>query len=128
MRRRLWHQVYGRLSAGRPGMLGAMTNRAEAQVMRLACLYAVGDMSYVVRPEHLRAALAVWRYCLQSAAYLFGDRLGDPVADEILTALKGACPASLTRSHITRDLLGRQVCRARRPRTPSPAPSPSRQP
>jgi hypothetical protein len=45
---RCWHQVYGALSAGYPGMLGAMTARAEAQVMRLACLYAVGDLSSVV--------------------------------------------------------------------------------
>ena len=103
----LWHQVYGRLSAGRPGMCGAMTARAEAQVMRIACLYALGDMSYVVAPAHLRAALALWRYCFQSAQYLFGDRLGDPTADEILSALRRAYPEALTRSEITRQVLGR---------------------
>lgn len=103
----LWHRLYGRLSAGRPGMVGAMTNRAEAQVMRLACLYAVGDMSYVVRPAHLHAGLAVWRYCFDSAVFLFGDRLGDPIADDILLALRHAYPESLTRSYITRDLFGR---------------------
>jgi hypothetical protein len=41
----LWGRIYGRLSAGRPGMLGAMTARAEAQVMRLACLYTVMEVS-----------------------------------------------------------------------------------
>lgn len=103
----LWHRVYGRLSAGQPGMFGAMTARAEAQVMRLACLYAVGDTSSVVTLAHLRAALELWRYCRASAAYLFGDRLGDPTADDILHALRRAWPESLTRSEITRELFGR---------------------
>ena len=67
-----------------------MTARAEAQVMRLACLYAVEDMSYVVGLAHLQAALEVWRYCFESAAYIFGDSLGDPMADEILRALRTA--------------------------------------
>jgi hypothetical protein len=102
-----WREVYGKLSAGRPGMLGAITARAEAQVMRLACLYAIGDLSYVVRVAHLRAALELWRYCYQSAAYLFGDRLGDPTADEIVNALRKAWPESMTRSEISRNLLGR---------------------
>jgi hypothetical protein len=105
--RHLWHRVYSRLSAGHPGMFGAMTARAEAQVMRLAVLYAVGDMSYVVTPAHLRAGLEVWRYCRDSARYLFGDRLGDATADEILRALRQAYPDSLTRSEITRDLFHR---------------------
>jgi hypothetical protein len=105
--RRLWHRVYGPLSAGRPGMFGAMTARAEAQVMRLAALYAVGVMSYVVRPEHLRAALEVWRYCHATAGYLFGDRLGDPTADDILAALRRAYPESLTRTEITHDVFKR---------------------
>ena len=103
----LWRRIYGPLSAGRPGLLGAMTARAEAQVMRLACLYAIGDMSYVVARPHLRAALSVWNYCYRSVAYIFGDRLGDPTADEILSALRTEYPASLTRSEITRELFAR---------------------
>jgi hypothetical protein len=115
--RAMWHRVYGRLSAGKPGMFGAMTARAEAQVMRLACLYAVADMSYVVRPEHLRAGLEVWRYCQSTAAYLFGGRLGDPTADDILAALRRVWPDSLTRTEITHDVFkrnkpGREMDRA----------------
>lgn len=102
----LWHQVYGRLSAGRPGLLGAMTARAEAQVMRLACLYALLDMSYVVGRPHLQAALEVWRYCFDSAAYIFGASLGDPSADAILRALKDA-PGGLTRTDLLYGVFGR---------------------
>lgn len=103
----LWHRIYGRLSAGRPGMLGAMTARAEAQVMRLACLIALGNLSDVVTLADLRAALELWQYCFDSGAYIFGGRLGDPTADAILSALRAARPNGLTRSELLHDVFGR---------------------
>lgn len=102
---KVWHAVYPALSEGRPGLLGAVTSRAEAQVMRLACLYALEDMSYVVRQDHLLAALALWQYLEDSARFIFGERLGDPVADELLTALRSA-PHGMTRTEV-RDWFGR---------------------
>ena len=102
----LWYQEYPRLSTGRPGLLGVMTARAEAQVMRLACLYALGDMSYVVGRPHLQAALEVWRFCFDSATHIFGARLGDPTADAILSALKGASDG-LTRSELLHGVFAR---------------------
>ena len=104
--RDLWHYVYPRLSGGRPGLLGAVTARAEAQVMRLAGLYAAGDMSYVVGRSHLAAALEVWRYSFQSARYVFGGALGDPDADTILSALRRA-DDGLTRSDLLHRVFGR---------------------
>jgi len=103
--RELWFEVYPELSEGRPGMFGAMTARAEAQVMRMSCLYALLEMSYVVRRPHLEAALEMWRYCRDSVLYVFGDSIGDPVADEILRELRSR-PGGMTRTEI-RDLFGR---------------------
>ena len=34
--RKLWAQVYPTLSEGKPGLLGAITARAEAQVLRIS--------------------------------------------------------------------------------------------
>ena len=106
--RSLWREVYGPLSEGRPGLLGAATSRGEAQVMRLSALYAVADCSTTVRVEHLQAALAVWDYCFASARYIFGDATGDPVADRIREALQGAGARGLTRTGI-RDLFKRHL-------------------
>jgi hypothetical protein len=50
-------------------MLGAVTARAEAQ---LALIYAVLDGAALIARPHLEAALEVWRYCDESAAYIFG--------------------------------------------------------
>lgn len=104
--RRLWAMEYPRLSDGLPGLLGAATARAEAQVLRLSAIYAVLDCSAVVRVEHLQAALAVWDYCFASARYIFGEVTGDPVAERILKALRNAGEDGLTRTDI-RDLLGK---------------------
>jgi hypothetical protein len=103
--RRLWIAEYRRLSEGRPGLLGAMTARAEAQVMRLALLYALLDKARAIGEAHLRAALALWDYALASARYIFGAALGDPVADAILHALR-ATPGGMTRTDIS-NLFGR---------------------
>jgi hypothetical protein len=84
----LWEQEYERLSDGGYGLLGAVTSRAEAQVMRLACVYALLDQSRAIKVPHLRAALALWRYCEASCRYIFGDATGNPDADTILTALR----------------------------------------
>jgi hypothetical protein len=104
----LWREVYPSLSQGYPGMLGVLTSRAEAQTMRLACVYALLDCSPVIRRVHLEAALALWQYCEDSARYVFGDALGDKLADEILGALREASETGLTRSQI-RDLFRRNV-------------------
>lgn len=104
--RALWAAIYEKLSAERPGILGAVTARAEAHVLRLSVIYAVLDRSPLVRPEHLRAAIAAWEYADASAARIFGDRLGNAIADVILEAL-GAREA-MTRTEI-RDLFGRNM-------------------
>ena len=103
--RAVWRQVYPTLSEGKPGLLGAMTSRAEAQVMRLAAIYALLDCSSTIRPEHLMAALALWEYCEASAQYIFGDAMEDPVADELLKLLR-ANPNGISRTDI-RDYFGR---------------------
>lgn len=95
----LWHSVYARLSAGTAGLVGAVIARAEAQVTRLSCLYALLDGSDTVRVEHLQAALAVWKYCEDSARHIFGDSIGDWVADRILRELR-ASDEGLTRTQI----------------------------
>jgi len=86
--RAIWIAVYPELSEGKPGLFGSVTSRAEAQTMRLACIYALLDSSTTVRAEHLQAALAVWQYCEASARFIFGDAMGDATADEILRALR----------------------------------------
>jgi hypothetical protein len=103
----LWTAEYARLTAGHPGMFGAVIGRAAPQVRRLATLYALADMSPDVRLADLRAALALWRYCEDSARHIFGAKLGDHIADRLLESLREQ-PAGLTRSDM-RSVLGNRI-------------------
>ena len=103
----LWRSVYSDLSRGKPGMAGAIVGRAEAHVVRLALLYALLDDMVLdgvrwIGKEHLEAALALWKYSEQSVGYIFGNALGDPVADTILQTLRQAREKGLSRTEISR--------------------------
>jgi hypothetical protein len=96
-----WCEIYPELSADRPGLLGCLTARSEAQVVRLAMLYALWAGSAQIELDHLMAAVAVEQFCQDSVEYIFGDTLGDPVADPILAALRAAGPNGQSRTAIS---------------------------
>jgi hypothetical protein len=97
----LWDELYPDLSEGKPGLFGACISRAEAQVRRLATIYAVLDCSEEVRCAHLLAGLAVWQYSEESARLIFGDISGHYVEDEILESLRAVFPDGLSRTEIS---------------------------
>jgi uncharacterized protein DUF3987 len=107
--RKLWCDVYPELSEGKPGLLGAITARAEAQVLRLSLIYALLDLSTKVRPEHLKAALALWDYSERSARWIFGTATGDTNADRILSALRAAGSKGMTQTQISECIFNRNV-------------------
>ena len=107
--RDLWAQVYPTLSEGKPGLLGAITARAEAQVLRLSTIYALLDCSQAITVDHLNAALALWRYCERSAQWIFETGTGNKSADKILSALRVAGEKGLTKWEITANVFNRHV-------------------
>ena len=111
-----WEKIYRDLSADRPGLLGSLTARAEAQVVRLAAIYALWAHKDRIEIEHLMAAMAVWEFCDKSVEYIFGDTLGDQAADTIVAALKSAEPNGLSRTEInnlfSRNISANQIVRA----------------
>jgi hypothetical protein len=100
----VWEKVYSALTAERPGLIGAITARAEAHALRLSLLYALGDESGTMQRAHLEAALAIWQYAEDSVRFIFGDATGDPVADTILSTLRAN--GRLTQTQIS-ELFGK---------------------
>lgn len=66
---KLYHQVTTQESGG---IVGDITARGPAQIRRLALIYALLDCETSIRLVHLKAAKAVWDYCLASAKWIFG--------------------------------------------------------
>jgi hypothetical protein len=84
----IWAEVYPALSEGNSGLFGAVTSRAEAQVLRLSLIYALLDCSKEIRPAHLEAALGVWEYCRRTTEWIFSDLSGNSIADGIFSLLQ----------------------------------------
>jgi hypothetical protein len=98
--RALWQERYPALSQVRPGLYGAATSRAEAQVLRLSAIYAALDSTSVIGLPHLQAALSVWDYCSAGTSFLFGQSTGNPIADRIHEAIDASPDGFLTRKQI----------------------------
>ena len=99
--RTLWSEMYKELSSGGYGLIGSMTARMEAQMVRVACLYAVLDKSRTINTDHLKAARAVIDYCTQSVRHIFATATGNSIADTILNALQTECSHGLSRTSIS---------------------------
>lgn len=108
--RALWEVEYERLAQSRPGLLGAILGRAEAQVLRLSLVYCLLDMKHQIERPHLEAALALWAYCEDSAQNIFGDSLGDRDAEAVLAALRRQ-PGGMTRKEILDHVFSRNKSR-----------------
>jgi hypothetical protein len=114
---RLWEVIYNNIDDDVDGMVGALTARAEAQLLRLSVVYALTDGSRTIEVPHLEAALAVWRYSEKTLRSVFGDASGDENADKLLDALKRAGQAGLDgteqRAVFARHISGTELERAR---------------
>jgi hypothetical protein len=128
----LWREEYQKLSAERPGLYGAVTARAEAQVLRLSMVYALLDGSSVIDEAHLRAALGLWAYADASAKLVFAteDRTtgrnkasGKPLSglepDDLVGMVRAKlqqAPDGLTRTQVldafSRNLAADQLAKA----------------
>ncbi|WP_320171186.1 bifunctional DNA primase/polymerase [Maridesulfovibrio sp.] len=83
-----WGNIYPLLAKERADLLGSVLNRSEAYVRRIALIYALLDGSDCVRLPHLKAALALWDYCEQSARFIFAGLESDSTCQKIMEALE----------------------------------------
>jgi hypothetical protein len=104
----LWEKLYKQMADDDPGgLLGAVVARPEAQVLRLSVAYALTYGSAVIKTYHLHAARAMWSYCRDSAAYVFGR---GTIAETIYAGVLQAGSSGLSKTKI-HGLLGNR-CRA----------------
>ncbi len=102
--REQWHHAYHQLAA-QPGdgIVGQITARAEAHIIRLALIYALADGQPQIRRSHLTAALALHDYAARSAVWALTGATGQPLAEQIHATLRQH-PGGLTRSQISQTL------------------------
>jgi hypothetical protein len=82
-------------------------NRAEAQVIRLALIFAILSLHTQIERGDLQAAIAFWSYCQDSALYIFGGEQTDRRKAKILTVLK--TQPRLTRNEIREQIFQKHI-------------------
>ena len=71
-----------------PGVAGAVTSRVAAQVLRLAVVFALADLTETLDAPHLEAAMSLWDFCRASAIAVFGTTTGNRDADRVVAELR----------------------------------------
>jgi hypothetical protein len=109
-----WERIYLELSDDHPGLVGAIINRGEAQVLRISMIYCLLDGKDKISVVHLQAAHAVWNYCVASAYHIFGGREVDDVSQKILDGLKkgnldGTGVNKLFNNHLAKSVLSKKL-------------------
>ena len=97
----MWAKPYHDLTEGQTWTIRILSPVALEPMCSAVAHLRLARLLEAIRVEHLRAALAVWRYCEQPARYIWGDALGDSTADELLRALRAAGGAGMTKWDIT---------------------------
>jgi hypothetical protein len=103
-----WAAIYHGLDDNVDGVVGSLTARAEAQMLRISVTYALLDGSSMIEVAHVDAAEAVWQHCEATINRVFGDRQPDWVLPRLLAALKDAGAEGLDGS-AQRDLFHRHL-------------------
>jgi len=106
-----WREIYSDLSKDHSGLVGAVIDRAESQVIRLAMIYSLLNSSPTISVDHLESALAVWRYCEASAGFIFAGREVNPHSQKILSLLisEGEKTATEIYEHFNRHIKKEQL-------------------
>lgn len=82
-----WEQLYAELRKDLPGFVGAMTARGSTMVLRIALIYALTQHSKQIRVVDIDAAMAVWKYNLESVEMLFGKVSCNSLDDKLYRLL-----------------------------------------
>jgi hypothetical protein len=107
-----WAEIYHSLDDDLDGVVGALSARAEAQMLRLSVAYALLDGSPYIEVQHVDAAQAVWDSCQETICRVFAGTQPDHVLSRLLTALREAGVEGLDGS-AQRDLFNRHLAGTR---------------
>ncbi len=105
--------IYGELTAEIPGRFGAAIGRAEAQVLRLSMILALLDQCLKIEVAHIKAAKALWNYCLDSARYLFLGEIDNPQCHYTLWRSARRNGKGLTRAEISSEVFQRNLTKSK---------------
>jgi hypothetical protein len=83
-----WNVLYRELAEGESGVVGSLSSRSEAQIMRMALIHALIARRSEITELDIQTAASIHQYSIDSLKYLFGERTGFQLADNIFEFIK----------------------------------------
>jgi Protein of unknown function (DUF3987) len=108
----VWKNFYESMEIPKSTLMADIVARGPDHVLRLSMIYACLDASLKIQPDHIKAALKVWDYCKRSAAWIFGQYLGNRQADLLRWTLQRT-PEGMTREQIIDEVFNRHIAGAK---------------
>jgi hypothetical protein len=102
---RVWDEFY---KEKKEGVANAMLSRWRAHTLRLAMIYCALDSKREIVEAHLRAAIAVWDYCEETAILAFGEKTESHDADQIYWELQRH-PQGMKRTEIYLEVFNNHI-------------------
>jgi hypothetical protein len=88
--RQFWDVQYHIVSTDKPGVLGSITSRSEAYVLRVSLLFCLLEGLSEIEKTHIQAAIDLIEFCNNSVEFIFStpaDSEAGTDADKLLSAL-----------------------------------------
>lgn len=104
--RQFWEKQYHVVSVDKTGLLGSITSRSEAHVLRLALLFCLLDCSEMIERHHIEAGVQLVEFCNESVEFIFStpaEAEAGTDADRLLMALNNG---PLTQSDVSKLFSG----------------------
>jgi hypothetical protein len=98
---KLWGEIYPELTKEIPGVVGAVIQRSDILVIRLAMIYAIAAGHSMIMEEDMRAAYALVSYSMESARIMFNGTEPVTIKEKILRALRSEPNQQMSRTEIS---------------------------
>jgi hypothetical protein len=97
-----WNIQYHIVSSDKPGLLGSITARSEAYVLRLSLLFCLIDGLDAIEVKHMQAAIDLIGFCNDSVEFIFSTPADSDENTDAGKLLKALADKSLTQTEVSK--------------------------
>ena len=107
--RQYWARQYHIVSADITGLMGSVTSRSEAYVLRLGLLFCLLDGLSQIEQKHLQAAVDLVAFCNESVEFIFSTPAESEAGTDADKLLKALDKKPMTQSEVSRVFQGHKT-------------------
>ena len=104
--RKFWEEKYLKVSTDKTGLIGSVTSRSEAHVMRLSLLFCLLDGVLVIEQQHIQAAIDLVEFCNESVEFIFSTPAESETGTDSDKLIRALGESSMTQTEVSKLFSG----------------------